>query len=89
MKCLEHTLLYGIESHKKDVLQKALHTFVNLDQCKLAVHLVRIHLVHSAFEKILNNNSLRKDPQDLQGLLNKMKDFIKQKLKDIIEISRR
>lgn len=88
MKCLEHTLLHGIECRKRDFLQKALHTFVTLDQCKLAVHLVRIHLVHPAFEKILNNSSLRKDPQDLYGLLNKLKDFIKQKLKDVIEISR-
>nr|CAH0108522.1 unnamed protein product [Daphnia galeata] len=75
MKCLERTLLYGIENHKRDILQKTLHTFVTLDQCKLAVQLVRIHLVHP-------------DPQDLHGLLNKIKDFIRQKLKDIIEISR-
>ncbi|XP_046441864.1 conserved oligomeric Golgi complex subunit 2-like [Daphnia pulex] len=88
MKCLERTLLYGIENHKRDILQKTLHTFVTLDQCKLAVQLVRINLVHPAFEKILNHNSLKKDPQDLQGLLNKIKDFIRQKLKDIIEISR-
>ena len=89
MKCLERTLLYGIENHKRDILQKTLHTFVTLDQCKLAVQLVRIHLVHPSFENILNHNSLKKDPQDLHGLLNKIKDFIRQKLKDIIEISRR
>jgi len=90
LKCLEHTLLYGIENLESEIFfKKNLHTFVTLDQCSLAVQLVHIHLVYPAFEKILNHNSLKKDPQDLLGLLNKIKDFIRQKLKNITEISRR
>ena len=89
MRCLESALFYGIENHKQDILKKTLHTFVTLDQCKLAVNLVRIRLVHPAFEKILNQSSLKMEPQDLYGLLIKIKDFIRNKLKDLIEISRR
>lgn len=88
IKCLENALFFGIENNKKDVLQKTLHTFVTLDQCNLAVNLIRIRLVHPAFEKILNQSSLKMEPQDLNGLMNKLKDFIKQKLKDLIEISK-
>ena len=89
MKCLEDTLIYGIEQQNKDVVYKTLRTFILLDQCKFAVNLIRIRLIHPAFEKILNQNQLKLEPQDLHGLLNKIKTFIKEKLKDLIEISAR
>nr|CAG4646922.1 EOG090X03KZ [Megafenestra aurita] len=88
IKCLETVLFFGIENHKRDVLQKTLHTFVTLDQCKLAVNLVRVRLVHPAFERVLNKSSLKTEPQDLNGLINKLKDFIRHSFKDLIEICR-
>nr|CAG4641569.1 EOG090X03KZ [Eurycercus lamellatus] len=87
MKCLEDTLVFGIEEQKKEILQKTLRTFFLLDQCKFAVNLLRIRLIHPAFWKILNQQSLKMEPQDLNGLLTKMKEFIRQKLKDLVEIS--
>ena len=89
MKCLEDTLMYGIEQQNKDVVYKTLRTFILLDQSKFAVNLIRIRLIHPAFEKILNQNQLKMEPQDLHGLLNKIKAFIKEKIKYLIEISGR
>ena len=89
MKCLEDALFYGIENHKKDILQKTLRTFVVLDQSKYAENLVRIRLIQPSLNSILNQNSLKMEPQDLAGLFLKVKDFIKQKLKDLVEISSR
>jgi len=89
MKCLEDTLMYGIEQQNKDVVYKTLRTFILLDQCKFVVNLIRIRLIYPAFEKILNLNQLKMEPQDLHGLLNKIKAFIKEKIKDLIEVSER
>ena len=89
MRCLEDALLFGVEHNKKNVLQKTLRTYFLLDQCKAAINVLRIRLIHPAFAEILNQNSLKKDPQDLNGLLLKIKDFIRQKMKDLLEISGR
>lgn len=88
MKCLESTLFYGIENNKSYVLTKTLHTYATLDKSSLCVNLVRIRIVHPKFEKILNQRSLKKEPQDLNGLLTKIKHFIDTNLKEIMVISR-
>lgn len=87
MACLEGALILGIKQQKRDVLQKTLRTFFLLDQCKFAINLICIRLVHPAFASILNEYSLRKDPQDLNGLLYKAKEFIEYQLKDLLDIS--
>ena len=89
MKCLEDALIFGIEQQKRDVLQKSLRTFVLLDQCKFAENLVRIRIIHPVVEKLLNENSLKMEPRDLNGLLSHIKDFMRHKLKDLVDISAR
>lgn len=89
MRCLEDALLFGVQHNKNNVLQKTLRTYFLLDQCKAAINVLRIRLIHPAFAEILNHNSLKKDPQDLNGLLLKIKDFIRQKMKHLLEISGR
>ena len=79
MKCLEDTLMYGIEQQNKDVVYKTLRTLILLEQCKFAVNLIRIRLIHPAFEKILNQ--LKLEPQDLHGLVNKIKLLLRRNLK--------
>nr|CAG4643101.1 EOG090X03KZ [Ilyocryptus agilis] len=87
MKCLESALIFGIEQHNRDVIRKSLRTFILLDERSFALNLIRIRLVHPEFENILNQTALKMDPQDLTGLLGKVKGFIRQKLKDLLEIS--
>ena len=89
MKCLEEALIFGIEHHKKDVLQKTLRTFVLLDQCKFAENLVRIRIIHPAIGRLLNGDALKMEPRDLYGLFSKVKEFVRQQLKDLVEISGR
>ena len=89
MKCLEDMLVYSIEQQKKDTLQKSLRTFVLLDQCKFAEHLVRIRIIHPFVEKLLNESSLKMEPRDLNGLFTRLKDFLRHQLKDLVDISGR
>nr|CAG4634692.1 EOG090X03KZ [Alona affinis] len=87
MRYLEDTIMFGIENQKQDIVLKTLRTFFLLDQCKFVVNLLRIRLIRPAFRAILCPSSLKKEPQDLSGLLIKAKDFIRHNLKDLIEIS--
>lgn len=89
MKYLENALFCGIENHNRDLLQRSLHSFVILDQRKLAMNLVRIRLVRPTFQKILNQTSLKKEPQDLDGLLVKIKDNVWHMFTNLIEVCKR
>ena len=89
MNRMEEALFFGIDNQKKEVVQKTLCTFMVLDKCSFAENLVSIRIIQPKFTALLNPNSLKREPQDLSGLLFKLKDFIGQQLKDLVNISAR
>jgi len=89
MDRMEEALFFGIDNKRKEIVQKTLSTFMVLDKCSYAENLIRVRLIEPMFETLLNQNSLKKEPQDLSGLLLKVKEFIGQQLKDLVDISAR
>lgn len=87
MNRMEEALFFGIDGKKKEIVQKTLYTFMVLDKCSYAENLIRVRLIEPTFDTLLNQNSLKRDPQDLSGLLLKVKEFISQQLKDLVDIS--
>lgn len=77
MKWLEEALIASVEQQRRPVLHKTLRTFVLLDQCQLAEDLVRIRIVQPAVRQLLNERQLKMEPRDLDGLLTKLKDFVR------------
>ena len=89
MNRMEEALFFGIDGKKKEIVQKTLYTFMVLDKCSYAENLIRVRLIEPTFDTLLNQNSLKRDPQDLSGLLLKVKEFISQQLKNLVDISAR
>lgn len=73
---LEGSFLEGLESEDVGVLRQCLRTYALIDKIKDAENLFRQHVVKPYMEEVITEAFLRSSGQGLEGMFNKVLDFI-------------